>query len=54
VPAVHAETGADRRLFWEHEGNAAVSDGDTKLIRLGRDAIPQSGYRGSQSAESPK
>jgi arylsulfatase len=37
VPAFHAETGADRRLFWEHEGNAAVSDGDTKLVRLGRD-----------------
>ena len=36
VPAFHAETGADRRLFWEHEGNAAVSDGDTKLVRLGR------------------
>ena len=37
VPAFHAEPGADRRLFWEHEGNAAVSDGDTKLVRLGRD-----------------
>jgi arylsulfatase len=37
VPAFHAETGALRRLFWEHEGNAAVSDGDTKLVRLGRD-----------------
>ena len=36
VPAFHAETGALRRLFWEHEGNAAVSDGDTKLVRLGR------------------
>ena len=37
VPAFPAETGALRRLCWEHEGNAAVSDGDTKLVRLGRD-----------------
>ena len=37
VPAFRAETGAGRRLFWEHEGNAAVSDGDTKLVRLGPD-----------------
>ncbi len=25
-----------RRLFWEHEGNAAVLDGALKLVRLGR------------------
>ena len=24
-------------LFWEHEGNAAIRDGDWKLVRLGRD-----------------
>ncbi|TWU35046.1 Arylsulfatase [Novipirellula artificiosorum] len=28
-------TFADRPLFWEHEGNAAVRVGDTKLVRLG-------------------
>jgi len=27
---------APRSLFWEHEGNAAVRDGDHKLVRLGR------------------
>lgn len=25
-----------RRLFWEHEGNAAVRWGDWKLVRIGR------------------
>lgn len=29
---------APRRLYWEHTGNAAVRDGDWKLVRLGRNA----------------
>ena len=27
---------ADRPLFWEHEGNAAIRVGDEKLVRLGQ------------------
>ena len=26
---------ADRTLFWEHEGNAAIRVGDHKLVREG-------------------
>ena len=37
VAAFRDEPGDDRLLFWEHEGNAAVSRGDMKLVRLGRD-----------------
>ena len=30
------KTAKDRILFWEHEGNAAVREGDWKLVRIGR------------------
>lgn len=30
-------TAASRLLYWEHEGNAAVREGDMKLVRVGRD-----------------
>jgi len=36
VKAFHGETGVRGPLFWEHQGAAAVRDGDLKLVRLGR------------------
>ncbi len=29
---------APRTIYWEHIGNAAIRDGDMKLVRIGRDA----------------
>ncbi|MBI4979317.1 MAG: arylsulfatase [Spirochaetes bacterium] len=35
LPAFAGTKQTPRRIFWEHEGNAAVRDGDWKLVRLG-------------------
>ncbi|MCA9088116.1 MAG: arylsulfatase [Planctomycetaceae bacterium] len=35
LPAFRNEQLSDRPLFWEHEGAAAVRDGDWKLVRAG-------------------
>ncbi len=37
VPCFSDRPSDSRALFWEHEGNAAVRDGDWKLVRMGRD-----------------
>ena len=37
LPALSNKSISRDALFWEHEGNAAVRDGDWKLVRLGRD-----------------
>jgi arylsulfatase A-like enzyme len=37
VPAFNNQPIDRNGLFWEHEGNAAVRDGDWKLVRKGRD-----------------
>jgi arylsulfatase A-like enzyme len=37
VPAFNNQPIERNGLFWEHEGNAAVRDGDWKLVRKGRD-----------------
>jgi arylsulfatase len=37
LPAFADEPIQRDALFWEHEGNAAVRDGDWKLVRLGRE-----------------
>jgi arylsulfatase A-like enzyme len=37
VPAFNNQPVERDGLFWEHEGNAAVRDGDWKLVRKGRD-----------------
>jgi arylsulfatase len=37
VPAFDDRPIARNGLFWEHEGNAAVRDGDWKLVRKGRE-----------------
>ncbi len=37
VPAFNNQTIERNGLFWEHEGNAAVRDGDWKLVRKGRE-----------------
>lgn len=36
LPAFSNKSISRDALFWEHEGNAAVRDGDWKLVRLGR------------------
>ena len=35
VPAFANQTAAREAIFWEHEGNAAVREGDWKLVRQG-------------------
>ncbi|MEZ6057378.1 MAG: arylsulfatase [Planctomycetaceae bacterium] len=35
LPAFDNKPLANRPLFWEHEGNAAIREGDWKLVRLG-------------------
>jgi arylsulfatase A-like enzyme len=35
VPSFSASQPEPRRIFWEHEGHAAVRDGDWKLVRAG-------------------
>ena len=37
LPALEDKPIEREALFWEHEGNAAVRDGDWKLVRSGRD-----------------
>lgn len=35
LPAFEGKADTPRRLFWEHEGNRGVRDGDLKLVRIG-------------------